>query len=190
MVSPYTSQNALLAGGGAVLYDAQNPLISDDPYAASVTIEAEHNPYAGSATPYCYDETGSGRCGDNVGWQDLRSIPQDVRQSAAAQQVLEQASAPKKGEVVATVGSESIAIEFGSSAQISELETLWNKIYAKNKDILAGYEPYYSVDATADGDVMEVFRLRAGMVKDVATADTLCRKIGRRGFSCAVIRIR
>ena len=45
------------------------------------------------------------------------------------------------------------------------------------------------MDATADGDVMEVFRLRAGMVKDVSTADALCRKIGRRGFSCSVVRI-
>jgi len=94
-----------------------------------------------------------------------------------------------KNAIVPVVGTENIAVEFGTSGQISELENLWNKIYTANKDLLTGYEPYYSVDATADGDVIELFRLRAGMLKDVATADSLCRKIGRRGFSCSVVRI-
>ena len=186
--NPYHGTNALIAGDGAVLYDSAVSVAKTNSYGTPVVTDVVHNPYASSATPYCYDETGSGRCGSAVGWQDLRAIPQDVRQNASAQQAIQQAS-PKKGDVVASVGSESIAIEFGTSSQISDLESLWNKINAKNKDILAGYEPYYSVDATADGDVMEVFRLRAGMVKDVSTADTLCRKIGRRGFSCSVVRI-
>ena len=159
-----------------------------NPYGTQIMTEDVHNPYATTASPYCYDETGSGRCGNAGGWQELPALPTDVRQSAFAKQVLDQVT-PKKGDVVANVAGESIAIEFGTSSQISELESLWTKIFAKNKDILTGYEPYYSVDATADGDVMEVFRLRAGMVKDVSTADALCRKIGRRGFSCSVVRI-
>ena len=186
--NPYQSSNALIAGGGAVLYDSAEPNSVLNPYGTSLMTEAVHAPYATSVSPYCYDETGSGRCRERVGWQNLPSIPQDVRQNSQTQQVIQQA-AQRKGDLVPNVGSESIAIEFGTGSQIAELETLWNKIYSKNKDILAGYEPYYSVDATADGGMMEVFRLRAGMVKDVSTADALCRKIGRRGFSCSVIRI-
>ena len=189
--NPYQAPNALMAGGGAVLYDSVAPMTTSgtlNPYGTAVTTDAVHTPYAANAMPYCYDETGSGRCGANTSWQNLPALPQAVRQSPAAQQAMGQA-AQTKGSILPSVGSESIAIEFGTSSQISELESLWNKIYTKNKDILAGYEPYYSVDATADGDVMEVFRLRAGMVKDVSTADALCRKVGRRGFSCSVIRI-
>ncbi len=186
--NPYQTSNALLAGGGAVLYDSVPQSTGLNPYGTPLMTEMVHTPYATNAAPYCYDETGSGRCNGANGWQNLRAIPQEVRQSAQTNQAIQQAS-QKKGEIVANVGTESIAIEFGTSSQIAELEALWNKVYAKNKDILTGYEPYYSVDATADGDVMEVFRLRAGMVKDVSTADTLCRKIGRRGFSCSVVRI-
>ncbi len=191
MANPYQSSNALMAAGGAVLYDPVAPTIPSEtinPYGTEIMTDFEHNPYAMNATPYCYDETGSGRCSTNTGWQNLPALPQSVRQSPGAQQAMEQAT-QSKGTVIPNLASESIAIEFGTSSQISELESLWNKIYTKNKDILTGYEPYYSVDATADGDMMEVFRLRAGMVKDVSTADALCRKIGRRGFSCSVIRI-
>lgn len=189
--NPYNNSNALLAGGGAVLYDSVEPsagLGAMNPYGTSLRMDAVHNSYATMATPYCYDEMGTGRCKSTVGWQDLPALPQVVRQAPEMQQAIAQA-AKTKGTVVATVADESIALEFGTGSQIAELESLWNKIYTKNKDILAGYEPYYSVDATADGDVMEVFRLRAGMVKDVSTADALCRKIGRRGFSCSVVRI-
>ena len=193
LANPYQSANTIIAGGGAVLYDnAQMPKTDViNPYETSIVMDSVHNPYAASATPYCYDEKGTGRCkNSNTGWQDLRAIPSDVRQSAQMQQVIQEMNtAQSKGVVTADVGTESIAIELGTSSQISELESLWKKVLAKNKDILSGYEPYYSVDTTADGDVMELFRLRAGMVKDISTADTLCRKIGRRGFSCSVIRI-
>ena len=193
LANPYQSANTVLAGGGAVLYDDAQTPASDviNPYTTSVVMDSVHNPYATNATPYCYDEKGTGRCNNaNTGWQDLRANPSDVRQSEQMQQVIQEVnSAQSKGVVTADVGTESIAIELGTSSQIAELESLWKKVLAKNKDILTGYEPYYSVDATADGDVMELFRLRAGMVKDISTADALCRKIGRRGFSCSVIRI-
>lgn len=84
---------------------------------------------------------------------------------------------------------EVISVELGTNANIAELESTWEQIYAKNEDILKGYEPYYSVDATADGDVRELFRLRVGPMKSVKAGDALCRKLGRRGFSCSVIRV-
>ncbi len=84
---------------------------------------------------------------------------------------------------------ETISVELGTHASMAELETIWDNIYSKNQDLLKGYEPYYSVDATADGDVRELFRLRIGPMKNVKTADTLCQKLGRRGFTCSVVRV-
>lgn len=84
---------------------------------------------------------------------------------------------------------ETISVELGTNADISALESIWETIYTQNQDTLKGYEPYYSVDTTADGGVRELFRLRVGPVKDVNTADKLCKKLGRRGFSCSVVRV-
>ena len=193
LANPYQSDSALLAGGGAVLYDAVEPATSSglNPY-TSVRTERNHGLYGNEVAPYCYDGKMSGRCSNKNavnGWQDLRAIPKEARQSVQNQQAVQDIISYNSQAITPLEGGESIALEFGTGLQISELESLWNKIYSKNKDILTGYEPYYSVDATADGDVMELFRLRAGMVKDVSTADALCRKIGRRGFSCSVVRI-
>jgi len=103
------------------------------------------------------------------------------------------AAAPKGQAVrnrrVTATATESIAVELGANANIATLESEWEQIYSKNEDVLKGYEPYYSVDATADGDVRELFRLRIGPVKSIRTGDALCRKLGRRGFSCSVVRI-
>jgi len=90
---------------------------------------------------------------------------------------------------VTPTATEAIAVELGANANIAALEEEWTKIYSQNEDVLKGYEPYYSVDATADGDMRELFRLRVGPVKSIRTGDTLCRKLGRRGFSCSVVRI-
>ena len=84
---------------------------------------------------------------------------------------------------------ETISVELGTNADISALESIWETIYTQNQDTLKGYEPYYSVDTTADGSMRELFRLRVGPVKDVNTADKICKKLGRRGFSCSVVRV-
>ncbi len=139
---------------------------------------------ADSAQPYCYDETGAGRCANNTTFASIKSIPDNIMK--ANQDVVQAAG---KNEIVPILGMESVAVEFGTSTKMSELENLWNKVFSKNKDILSGYEPYYSVDATADGEVLELFRLRAGMMKDVQTAESICRKIGKRGFACSVVKI-
>ena len=164
------SNQAFVASGGMAA--AGMPMMVTD---------SVHNAYP--VQPYCSDASGANRC-SNGGFSNLKAIPGDIMQ--ANQDVLDSVH---KNAIVPVVGTENIAVEFGTATQIAELENLWNKIYTSNKDLLSGYEPYYSVDATADGDVIELFRLRAGMLKDVATADALCRKMGRRGFSCSVVRI-
>lgn len=120
----------------------------------------------------------------------LPVIPADVRlsQNAAAgiRDVIGTGLAPASA---APPAQEYISVELAAHANIAQLEAAWDKIYAQNEDILRGYEPYYSLETTADADVRELFRLRVGPVKDVKTGDALCRKLGRRGFACSVIRV-
>lgn len=93
------------------------------------------------------------------------------------------------GKTTAPNLTEVVSVELGALASIAELESLWSKAYAKNQDVLKGYEPFYSLDTTADGDVKDLFRLRIGPMTDVQTADAVCTKLGRRGFTCSVIRV-
>ncbi len=122
----------------------------------------------------------------------LPSIPANVMKSPAASAnivgVIKDVATPNPVNSTATE-KETISIELGTNPDISELESVWESIYAQNKETLNGYEPYYSVDTTADGNVRELFRLRVGPVKDIQTADKLCKKLGRKGFSCSVIRV-
>lgn len=136
--------------------------------------------------------------------EPIPTIPQDVLRSQAARagingvldsgvEVASQNKEPvvqkTKNRRVTSNVSEAIALELGASANISALEAEWEQIYGKNEDVLKGYEPYYSVDATADGDVRELFRLRVGPVQSIRTGDKICRKLGKRGFACTVVRI-
>lgn len=80
------------------------------------------------------------------------------------------------------------AIELGADANIATLEQKWDVIARKNKDLLGGYEPYYSVDAMAEGESKDMFRLRIGPVKSIEAGDKLCNQLGRRGVTCMVVR--
>lgn len=80
------------------------------------------------------------------------------------------------------------AIELGADANIAALEQKWDIIARKNKDLLSGYEPYYSVDAMAEGESKDMFRLRVGPVKSIEAGDKLCNQLGRRGVTCMVVR--
>jgi len=175
------SQQAIMTSEGAVMA----PMMAQNmQQAPTIWTQTNYAPSAASMQPYCYDETGGNRCANTSGFSAIKSIPDSIMQ--ANQDALLAAS---KNAIVPVVGTESIAIELGTSPKISELENLWNKISNENSALLAGYEPYYSVDATADGEVIELFRLRAGMLKNVATAEALCRKLGRKGVACSVVKI-
>lgn len=131
------------------------------------------NPYAGAINPYCNGSTTA--CG--------------VVNTAS----VFGGSAPAVGYDVSdlsVVPEETISVEFGTSPEISELEKLWEQIYANNADLLDGYVPYYSVDTAANGGVADTFRLRVGSLDNAETADALCRKLGKRGYSCSVIRVK
>ena len=86
-------------------------------------------------------------------------------------------------------GSENgFAIELGADSEISTLEQKWDAIARKNRDLLGGYEPYYSVDAVAEGESRDLFRLRIGPVNSIEAGDKLCNQLGRRGVTCMVVR--
>lgn len=112
-----------------------------------------------------------------------------TKSAGVIEQLSGKTTVQKTEKINKVAAQEIISVELASNANIADLETEWERIYEKNQDVLKGYEPYYSVDATADGDVRELFRLRVGPVKDVKTGDAVCRKLGRRGFTCSVIRV-
>lgn len=123
----------------------------------------------------------------------IQSIPSNVmaseQASAGITGVMNQMPISSQYANSAIADSETISIELGTHPEITQLEGMWEKILSKNSDVLKGYEPYYSVDTTADGNMRELFRLRVGPVKNVNIADKLCKKLGRRGFSCSVVRV-
>lgn len=159
----------------------------------------QNNPQSVNAYEAIFDE-------NEDKMEPIPTIPQDVLRSQAARAGIDGVMNDFEKQNDAQVGyqnkvqkqrnrrvtanvTEAIALELGANANISVLENEWEKILSKNEDVLKGYEPYYSVDATADGDVRELFRLRVGPVQSVRTGDKICRKLGKRGFACTVVRI-
>ncbi|MDD4519539.1 MAG: TrbG/VirB9 family P-type conjugative transfer protein [Alphaproteobacteria bacterium] len=84
--------------------------------------------------------------------------------------------------------SDTIAIELGADDQIAKLEALWDRIIRRNEDVLRGYEPYFSVDANANGNGKDFFRLRIGPVKKLEKADSICNRLSKRGVTCSVVK--
>ncbi len=83
----------------------------------------------------------------------------------------------------------SISVELGTDADVSNLENLWSELSRKYKTILKSYQPFYSVDAPADGQGKELFHLRIGPVPSIDDGDDICSKLGRNGVFCSVVRI-
>jgi len=86
-------------------------------------------------------------------------------------------------------GAASISVELGTDADVSNLEGLWTDLNRKYGSILKKYQPFYSVDAPADGQGKELFHLRIGPVDSIDTGDEICSQLGRNGVFCSVIRI-
>jgi len=82
----------------------------------------------------------------------------------------------------------NISIELGTDANVTNLETLWDTLSSKHSKILGNYEPFFSVDAPADGQGKELFHLRIGPVRTLDEGDSVCSKLGRNGVFCSVVR--
>lgn len=85
--------------------------------------------------------------------------------------------------------SASISVELGTDADVNNLENLWSELSKKYSAVLKGYQPFYSVDAPADGQGRELFHLRIGPVKSIDTGDNICSQLGRNGIFCSVVRV-
>lgn len=86
------------------------------------------------------------------------------------------------------VDSSNISIELGTDSNVTNLENLWNNLSKKYPDVLGKYEPFFSVDAPADGQGKELFHLRVGPVKSLESGDNACSRLGRNGVFCSVVR--
>jgi len=84
---------------------------------------------------------------------------------------------------------ENLSIELGTDSNVSNLEVLWKDLSGRYGSLLSGYEPFYSVDAPADGQGKELFHLRVGPVTNLETGDSICSQLGRSGVFCSVVRV-
>jgi len=82
----------------------------------------------------------------------------------------------------------NISIELGTDGNVSKLEDLWGSLSKKYPDALGRYEPFFSVDAAADGQGKELFHLRVGPVDSLEDGDSVCSQLGRNGVFCSVVR--
>ncbi len=82
----------------------------------------------------------------------------------------------------------NISIELGTDANVENLENLWDDVSNKHSKILGKYDPFFSVDAPADGQGKELFHLRIGPVKSLEEGDGVCSRLGRSGVFCSVVR--
>ena len=81
----------------------------------------------------------------------------------------------------------NISVELGTDGDVANLENLWGKLSGKYKE-LDGYNPFFSVDAPADGQGRELFHLRMGPIKTLEEGDRICSSLGRGGVFCSVVR--
>ena len=83
----------------------------------------------------------------------------------------------------------SISVELGTDADVNNLENLWSELSKKYSALLSQYQPFYSVDAPADGQGKELFHLRIGPVQSIDAGDSICSQLGRNGVFCSVVRV-
>ena len=79
-------------------------------------------------------------------------------------------------------------VVLGTDANVDNLENLWDNLSSNYSKILKNYDPFFSVDAPADGQGKELFHLRIGPVKTLDEGDSVCSKLGRNGVFCSVVR--
>lgn len=83
----------------------------------------------------------------------------------------------------------NISIELGTDESVNNLEKLWSELSKRYSATLGQYNPFYSVEAPADGQGKELFHLRVGPVNTLEEGDKVCSQLGRNGIFCSVVRI-
>lgn len=95
----------------------------------------------------------------------------------------------RSGRAFDSSENSNISIELGTDENVNNLEKLWSDISKRYSATLNKYQPFYSVDAPADGQGKDVFHLRVGPVKNLEEGDNICSQLGRNGIFCSVVRI-
>ena len=95
----------------------------------------------------------------------------------------------RSGRAFENAEDSNISIELGTDENVNNLEKLWGDISKRYSAALNKYQPFYSVDAPADGQGKDVFHLRVGPVKNLEEGDNVCSQLGRNGIFCSVVRI-
>lgn len=134
---------------------------------------------------YAFTGKGSGADGGASGYRTMYKL-----QAGAGQADLGDAlSKYKYGTGFEGDDAASISVELGTDSDVNRLESLWSELSRKYASVLKKYQPFYSVDAPADGQGKELFHLRIGPVDSIDTGDNICSQLGRNGVFCSVIRI-
>ena len=95
----------------------------------------------------------------------------------------------KKGYSGENKRNSNISIELGTDENVNNLEKLWDEISKRYSATIGKYQPFYSVDAPADGQGKELFHLRVGPINSLEDGDNICSQLGRNGIFCSVVRI-
>lgn len=95
----------------------------------------------------------------------------------------------RSGKALSKNNNSNISIELGTDENVNNLEKLWSDISKRYSATLGKYQPFYSVDAPADGQGKDLFHLRVGPVKTLDEGDNICSQLGRNGIFCSVVRI-
>ena len=134
---------------------------------------------------YAFQNGGAGMNGDVSGYRKMYKLqpgenPMDVPGSL---------SGYKYGAGFEGDNAANISVELGTDSDVSRLESLWSDLSRRYSSVLKKYQPFYSVDAPADGQGRELFHLRIGPVDSIDVGDEICGQLGRNGVFCSVIRI-
>ncbi len=123
-----------------------------------------------------------GQVADNFDYSKMQkmNIPSNIGSSPIAPQYA-------YGAGFMDADNSNISIELGTDGDVANLESLWGKLSNKYKE-LDGFNPFFSVDAPADGQGRELFHLRVGPIKSLEAGDKICSSLGRNGVFCSVVR--
>ena len=95
----------------------------------------------------------------------------------------------RTGKALEKETNSNISIELGTDENVNNLEKLSSDISKRYSAALGKYQPFYSVEAPADGQGKDLFHLRVGPVKTLDEGDHICSQLGRNGIFCSVVRI-
>ncbi len=109
----------------------------------------------------------------------VRTRPADLRErmAAAKQAVSEEEKLAERAE------ASPVQIQLGAYPERERTESMWERIYSANEDILRGRA--LVVQSTISGG-RRFFRLRAGPFEDRIEAQNVCRALQSRGQDCLV----